>query len=341
MLSKFNYVISNLLLKSNYRILRHLLVQLAVVLISINALWDASLHLIPNSFADWLAYFCVINVLIYVNAYLLVPRLLLQGRVKLYLLLTPLLILLIILGVGMIQSGSDNHYIGTPPLIGLSAGFCAFTLFIIGLTTLQLWKYRMANAQRINDLKNATMEVELASLQNQINPHFLFNVLNNANILVDEDADKSSFMLSKLNELLHYQVEREARELVPLNEDLKFLEDYLELEKMRRDRFTYNIRVDGDSDIEVPPLLFIPFVENAVKHNPGNDSYVDIVLRIAAGKLYFKCENPKAQTGYSRKEGGIGLRNIKRRLDLLFEDAYKLDLIDKEEKYTVIMELKI
>lgn len=71
MLSKFNYVISNLLLKSNYWILRHLLVQLAVVLISINALWDASLHLIPNSFADWLAYFCVINVLIYVNAYLL------------------------------------------------------------------------------------------------------------------------------------------------------------------------------------------------------------------------------------------------------------------------------
>lgn len=341
MLSKFNDVISNLLLKSNYRILRHLLVQLAVVLISINALWDASLHLIPNSFVDWLAYFCVINVLIYVNAYLLVPRLLLQGRVKAYLFLTPLLILLIIIGVGMIQSGSDNHYIATPPLIGLLAGFCAFTLFIIGLTTLQLWKYRMANAQRINDLKNATMAVELASLQNQINPHFLFNVLNNANILVDEDAEKSSFMLSRLNELLHYQVEKGARELVPLREDIKFLEDYLELEKMRRDRFTYHIRVEGDNDIQVPPLLFIPFVENAVKHNPGNDSYVDIVLRIAAEKLYFKCENPKVQTGYPRKEGGIGLRNIKRRLDLLFEEAYKLELIDKEEKYTVIMELKI
>src|SRR5690606_5745159 len=141
--------------------------------------------------------------------------------------------------------------IPTPPIIGISSGFSAFALFITGLTTLQLLKYRMENAERIAELENVTVEIELANLQNQINPHFLFNILNNANIMVVEDVEKSSYMLSKLNDLLSYQVDGGTKDMVKLAEEIAFLDDYLGLEKTRRDRFTYSIQMDGDGETKV------------------------------------------------------------------------------------------
>ena len=113
------------------------------------------------------------------------------------------------------------------------------------------------------------------------------------------------------------------------------------LEKMRRDRFSYEIHLEGDADIEIPPLLFIPFIENAVKHNPENDSYVEIMFRVTDNWLYFECKNPKVNLSYAKKEGGIGLGNVKRRLDLLFEENYSLDLQNEKDMYTVILEFSL
>jgi len=120
-----------------------------------------------------------------------------------------------------------------------------------------------------------------------------------------------------------------------------FFGDYLELEKMRRDRFRYTIHVEGNMDLEVPPLLFIPFIENAVKHNPENDSYVELVFRVADNKLYFSCKNPKEKSPQPKKGGGIGLVNIKRRLELLFKGKHTLSLRDEKESYTAIMEISL
>src|SRR5690606_1144413 len=204
---------------------------------------------------------------------------------------------------------------------------------------LQLFKYRVGNRRKIDELEGATMAVELANLQNQINPHFLFNMLNNAHIMAGADAEKSSYMLSKLNDLLRYQVDKGSEESVRLKEDIALLRDYLELEKLRRDRFSYTIHATGDTHLELPPLLFIPFVENAVKHNSENDSYVEIVFRITPHKLYFECKNPKARYSTPKKEGGIGLVNIRRRLDLLYGKNHRLILRDEKETYTAVLEL--
>src|SRR5690606_2380624 len=177
------------------------------------------------------------------------------------------------------------------------------------------------------------------NLQHQINPHFLFNMLNNANIMATEDSAKSAGMLSRLNELLRYQVNAGAMESVSLAADIAFLGDYLELEKMRRDRFGYTIQQEGDMDVDVPPLLFIPFVENAVKHNPENGSEVDIVFRMTGRTLYFECRNPKARRKLrSTAGGGIGLANVRRRLDLLCKQRYNLRIDDEVGFYGVGME---
>jgi len=333
-------MIPHLLLRRPYRPWRHLLIQLMVLLITVNVFWDEPIQLLPHRFEAWVLYFLLIDTVIYVNMYLLVPRLLVKGRAKRYIALTAIFIFLVVLVLGMLQGGAEGEGgapagIPTPPIIGISSGFFAFALFITGLTTLQLLKYRMENAERIAELENVTVEIELANLQNQINPHFLFNILNNANIMVAEDVEKSSYMLSKLNDLLSYQVGGGAKDMVKLAEEIAFLDDYLGLEKTRRDRFTYTIQMDGDGETKVPPLLFISFVENAVKHNPENDSRVDIHFRVANGQLRFECRNPKARRAPEMRTGGIGLQNIKRRLELLFGRRFRLDLEDGKDNYTV------
>ena len=343
MLNTLNHIMPHLLLKPGYRLLRHALILLAITLITINILWDEPTAILTERYWAWAVYFLLFLVVIYANMYGLVPRLLLQGKIRRYTIFAVLLMLFFIVSVGTLQSLADNSSapVRTPPLIGIASGFATFLLFISGLTAIQFFKYRVENQQKISELENATMAVELASLQNQINPHFLFNMLNNANILVEEDAQKSSDILLRLNDLLRYQVDKSSEKTVSLNEDIAFLKDYLELEKLRRDRFSYTLRSEDDTAVEIPPLLFIPFVENAVKHNPENDAHVEISFRNTANRLYFECKNNKARLPVIKKEGGIGLANIRRRLDLLFEENYTLHLLDEKELYTVIMEISL
>lgn len=337
-----NIANNNISNNRKHRVLQHLLIQLAVLLITMNVMWDEPIGFIPDRVWIWIPYFLMINMMLYINIYALVPRFLLKGKTWQYVISFILLVIYAVVSLVLLQMiAPDNGPQNTPVLLRIMSSLFAFILFVFGLTTLQLFMYRIENQRKINLLENATMEVELANLQNQINPHFLFNMLNNANIMASEDAEKSSFILSKLNDLLHYQIDGSSKKTVKLSADIAFLEDFLALEKTRRDRFDYVIHCEGDSNVEVPPLLFIPFIENAVKHNPENDSFVNILFRISENRLHFTCENPKPKSSYIKKEGGIGLMNIKKRLDLLFDQDYILDLKNLKYTYTVIMEFKI
>lgn len=189
----------------------------------------------------------------------------------------------------------------------------------------------------------ATSRSELNFLKNQINPHFLFNMLNNANIMVDEDPRMASHILDKLDDMLQYQFNDSTQDGVWLKTDINFLSDFLALEKVRRDHFEYSVAIEGNiEEVRVPPLLFIPFVENAVKHNlDTNNSYVHIRFCMDESRLSFECENPKPEKTVKRDTGGLGLVNIKRRLDLLFDRNYVLDITETETTYTVKLGLKL
>jgi len=343
MLSKLNHITPGLLINPNYRFLRHSLIFSVAALISVNVLWDEPTTILPNRYWIWLVYFLLFVVVIYVNMYVLVPKLLLQGKTSRYMLLAILLMLFFLASVGTLESIADDDSIParTPPLIGIVSGFSTFILFIVGLTTLQFFKHHIKNQQKISEIENATMALALANLQNQINPHFLFNMLNNANIMAGEDTQISTEILSRLNALLRYQIDKSSDNSVSLDDDIRFLKDYLELEKIRRDRFSYTIQANTNTNINIPPLLFIPFVENAVKHNPENDANVEIVFSNNAGRLYFECKNNKARFPITQKVGGIGLTNISQRLNLLFEKKHTLQLKDEKEFFTVIMEIEL
>jgi len=340
MLNKLNHILPTLLLHTRYRTLRHLIILSAIVLITVNVLWDEPTTILTRRFGAWGIYFLLFVFVVYTNMYVLVPGFLLRSKEKGYFLFTALLMLFFLFGVSSLQSLADGDSIPvrTPPLVGLLSGLAMFLLFITGLTSLQLFKYRVKNQQKISELQNASMAIELANLQNQINPHFLFNMLNNANILVAEEPEKSSEILSQLNDLLRYQVDKGSAEYVNLQEDITFLKDYLELEKSRRDRFEYQIQTTGDVNLSVPPLLFIPFVENAVKHNPENDACVNIRFQTWNNEIHFECQNNKPVIA-SVSKGGIGLENVKKRMNLLFDNKYHLAIQETETSYAVNLKL--
>ena len=201
------------------------------------------------------------------------------------------------------------------------------------------------DAQLINDLEQAKTSAELEQLKNQINPHFLFNMLNNANVLTKKDPDKASQVLVKLSDLLRYQLYDSAREQVFLTSDIHFLEDFLNLEKIRRDSFDFIISKEGDlNGVQIPPLLFISFVENAVKHNNDSEktSYVNLEFKNQNGELIFKCVNSKPIVkAVKNNSSGLGLANIKRRLQLLFPDSHILKIEDSETIYAVMLSIKL
>nr|WP_262903597.1 histidine kinase [Niabella beijingensis] len=198
--------------------------------------------------------------------------------------------------------------------------------------------------QLIYELEQSKTYAELEQLKNQINPHFLFNMLNNANVLTKKDPEKASQVLMKLSDLLRYQLYDSAREKVLLTADIHFLEDFLNLEKVRRDRFDFLISKEGNlSGVQIPSLLFISFVENAVKHN--NDatkpSYVNLYFDVRNDELFFKCINSKPILKSDGNAGGLGLANIRRRLELLFPATHRLIIEDDTETYCAALTIKL
>lgn len=341
MLKKINDIFPDFLLKPKYKFHRHLVLQIVILTTTINIFWDEPDKIAQGRFLVWLIYSLQVNFIIYLNMYLLIPKLLIKGKTLYYLLSLFLLVFGFntLFSVGALQDiSSENQFVIV--LLESFSALVAFFVFYIGMTSIQLFKYHIQNNQKISELKNATTTIELANLQNQINPHFLFNTLNNANILAD-DAEKSTYILQTLNDLLRYQTQGEANGEVRLSDDITFLNDYLSLEKTRRDRFEYTISTEGDCNVNIPPLLFIPFIENAIKHNPESDSFIHIFFQRKREKLYFRCENCKAKLVQEKKEGGIGLKNIKKRLQLLFGKDYTLNLHNEKDTYTVTLEFKI
>jgi sensor histidine kinase YesM len=281
-------------------------------------------------------------LLFYFNMYLLVPRLLFRNRYILYVLsvagIIAISVKIYFIGRYFFDSLPNEDEINIPL-------FAALVLVLISASSsIKFFQKWISDRQLIYELEKSKISTELEQLKNQINPHFLFNMLNNANVLTKKDPDKASQVLMRLSDLLRYQLYDSAREKVLLTSDIRFLEDFLNLEKIRRDNFDFVISKEGDlAGVQIPPLLFISFVENAVKHN--NDatkpSYVNLFFNVRNNELFFKCINSKPELKAVNKPGGLGLANIRRRLELLFSTSYMLEIKDDPETYSVTLTIKL
>lgn len=335
-----------------YRIYRHLLLQLVVTLITINVFWYEPLQTVSffRRLGGVLAYFFSINIVIYVNLYLLVPRLLLKNRFGSYVLgaIVTNIVVIVFLSITqgllfeVILPGKNPD--GFATFINTFSGILTIGFVTAGSAAISLFTHWLRYNLRIDELESTTLESELKFLKNQINPHFLFNMLNNANVLIKRNPVEASKVLFKLEDLLRYQINDSSRERVSLASDIRFLNDYLNLEMIRRDNFQFTLEQVGDADsIWIQPLLFIPFVENAVKHSFDSEhsSYVRVSFKVDDNQLSFCCENSKPAVVSKSKVGGIGLANIQRRLGLLYPNRYRLEQREDENQYIVNLSMTL
>ena len=185
-----------------------------------------------------------------------------------------------------------------------------------------------------NQLELKFKEVQLQLLKEQIHPHFIFNMMNNLYALVNESAALSREVIVRLSDLLEYMLYECNTEKVALSKEIKFINNYIELEKIRHDD-SFNVKTDFPKDvsgIKIAPLILFPFVENAFKHGlkQTRNDYISMKLTVTAPKIQFDINNhipkiiqPENQT---KKSKGLGLKNVRERLELLYQNRYDLQI---------------
>ncbi|OMP77347.1 MULTISPECIES: sensor histidine kinase [unclassified Chitinophaga] len=191
----------------------------------------------------------------------------------------------------------------------------------------------------------ANSQSELQNLQSQLSPHFLFNTLNNMYGLSITAPDKVPALLLQLSDLLRYSVYDAKEMFVPLKDELTYINNYMEFEKIRvGERLHLNTVIEpfDDTSDMIAPMLLIVFIENAFKHskNTTNDKiYIEIMIRRWSDSILFSVKNSKGEV--PEHSGGLGLENVRKRLSLLYPNQYDLNIDDGDKYFTVQLQLKI
>ena len=287
-------------------------------------------------------------VVYFANFYLFGPYLFFRRRYWLFVLCN----LLLILGAnyGFVYGYfAIKHNVPSMPAkawMGFFSG--AFMFFLLNVVTVAVAIFIRVRQlkQQLKDEKAKNTEAELAWLKNQINPHFLFNTLNNISSLTQIDADAAQDAIAQLSDLLRYAMYETNKNTVPLGGEVEFMRNYIELMKLRCNEQTsvnYQLSIDSEQ-VEVAPLLFISLIENAFKHgvSSGRPSAISIKLEQHQGQLTFICDNTNyPKNDKDRSGSGIGIENTRRRLELMYADRYEWEQTLEDNIYHVMIKLKL
>ena len=191
--------------------------------------------------------------------------------------------------------------------------------------------------KKLQALEKENLEQQLEYLKYQINPHFFMNTLNNIHALVDINPEKAKDTILELSKMMRFVLYEGDKKGVPLSREFDFIRHYITLMQLR---YTDKVRITVDlpqevPDRQIPPLMLITFIENAFKHGVSYqyDSFIDIKVTVN-DKLHFTCRNSKAEKSNEEK-GGVGLQNVKQRLNLLYDNNYTLNIQDEPDVYHV------
>lgn len=290
----------------------------------------------------------------YFNIYVLVPLLLQQQKyfsyavgVMLTVTLTcfPLAYLLSVANPGTVSPQN----LWSPEFFVFNSFTTSYAVAITLILRLLLQWYQREKEKA--DLLRINSETELKYLKLQINPHFLFNCLNSIYSLSLKKSDDAPETILKLSEMLRYILYEAGEKKVMIERELNYLQNYLELEKIRmgnRGKITFETEIDEDAEnYLIEPMLLMPFVENSFKHGlnlQATDGWVNIVLNVTHGKLHFSISNNKGKRAPQNGQetiGGIGIENVKKRLELLYPGRHTITITEDEKVYTVVLELML
>jgi two-component system LytT family sensor kinase len=296
-------------------------------------------------------------LLVYTNLYLLLPYLLLRKRFFLYI----LAILLCIAVASLLNLTLHRLYtrMGSPFFVHSSdfdgrniAGQVLNSIYLLALATaVKFGKDWTAQRQQLQENQRQQIATELAFLKSQVNPHFFFNTLNNLYSLTLQKSDLAPEVVLKLSHLMSYMLYESGAALVSLDKEVSNLENYIALEQLRfGERLSLSFEIQHlEHDIRIPPLILLAFVENSFKHGMTQmtgEGRINISLQVNPDGLMFHIDNPFVPPpdrvpGEEHPPNGIGLKNVIRRLDLLYGSHYKLDLSATDGTFHVTLKLPL
>ena len=220
--------------------------------------------------------------------------------------------------------------------------------FIVFTTAFKYYKKGIKQQFKLQEAESKQLQTELALLKSQVNPHFFFNTLNNLYALSLDKSERVPEVILKISDLMRYVLESSKNKEVELNQEIEFLKNYLSLEKLRLSgNSDIKFNVEGNMDgKKIAPMLLIPFVENSFKHGVSastSGNYVYIDLKIEGNDLFFSIENNRQKNYEANKQSSSksGLKNVTRRLELLYPDRHKLDIEEKEKSYKVNLKITL
>lgn len=284
----------------------------------------------------------------YITAYLLVPRFLYRQRLIQF--AEAVLLLFLICGGGItggillitgneLGAFSDNWL-----YLFFVTTFSTFSIVGI-LTAAKVIAERYRSRQEAERIKKENLETELKFLKSQVNPHFLFNVINSINVLIHKNPDHASEALVKLSQMLRFQLYECSDDTIEIQKEITYLKTYIDLEKLRKGN-QIKVRFKADSKMNgyrIAPFLLIPFLENAFKYVSGfknRENTIDITLSLNDDifHAYFSNTTENESNNINPREG-IGIKNVKRRLNLLYPEQHTLDIQEDPDRFTVSLKL--
>lgn len=279
----------------------------------------------------------------YFNAYFLYPKLLTKKRWWLYL---PALVALVIFSnfLKLLFLRLDPDFILTD--INRRIIFFSIVPFIAGSIIYRLISDRIRFERLEKEARSERLMAELKFLRSQVSPHFLFNMMANMVSLARQKSDILEPSLIRLSELLRYMLYESNQEQIPLSEEIEHLENYIALQQLRfgEDAAT-EVMIKNDSPgSRIEPMLLVPFIENAFKHGIGlvKDPFIRIGLSAENGNLHFRVSNNYEKENRSKdKNSGIGLANVRNRMNLLYPGKFQLNLTDEDQIFTIDLKLDL
>ena len=290
-------------------------------------------------------------LMIYFTNYILIPKLLYKKKYGWF----ALAFITMIVTSSFAKMNILGHITNNDLLLSLSGNLKAriydnviphFLLVLSGAAFKLMTDYTRMQ-QRMVEMAKEKAEAELNFLKSQINPHFLFNSINSVYFLIEKNNTGAREALHKFSDMLRYQLYEMNGDRIPVEKEISYLQDYVDLQKLRKDE-NYAVEFNCSAAVQgflIEPLLLVPFVENAFKHishHKNQLNFIQLNLSMNNGALHFTIENSKEATEKTTgKHEGIGLNNVKRRLELLYPGKHQLTIINEMDTFNVDLVIKI
>lgn len=311
--------------------------------------------------AFWLALrfnLCLVPIIImftYLVIYVFVEQVL-TARRKLYVVI-PQVVLAMLVAIFLqnlvtnyviIAKLYPNEPVTFANVFDIYSGFMALldTGYVAGIAlALKLFRMQIGDLRNKRDLVKDKLETELKFLKNQVNPHFLFNTLNNIYSLARKKSDCTPEMVLKLSKLLRFMLYESGKDTIPIADEIRIIEDYVELEKIRynnRLKLSFDKQIDDMGQL-IAPMILLTFVENAFKHGvreTTENTCIRIKIVLQKGQLTFFINNSQEYDGLNEVQEKIGLRNVRRQLELMYRD-FNLGIDNLADNFNVNLQVNL